>query len=288
MESGGSMSGNLLWERLERQLHGLADEFPGVAGIALRDLVGGLTLQINGDDLFPTASTIKIHILTQLLARAERGELDLQERIPLPAELTLGSGVLAYLEGPLELTLLDVAILMIIVSDNTATNLCIDRVGIEETNELLRSLGLTSTRLRRKMMDHIAAVREQENISTPLELVQMLTLLHEGKPSPWVAQKTLEILKKPNLGFLERGLPDGIEIANKPGWVEAARCDAGLVYLPRRPYVLAVMTKYSQCGTVAHEDFIARVSSTVHATVSLLDQSNRYGRIVYNESKGSV
>jgi beta-lactamase class A len=283
------MSGNRLWERLERQLHGLVDEFPGVAGIGLSDLVGGLTLQINGDDLFPTASTIKIHVLTQLLARAEQGEIDLQERITaLPPDPALGDGVLAYLEGPFSLTLLDVAILMITVSDNTATNLCIDRAGIEGTNELLRTLGLTSTRLRRKMMDHIAAVREQENISTPLELVQMLTLLHEGKPSPWVAQKTLEILRKPKLGYLDRALPPGIAIANKPGSVEAARCDVGLVYLPRRPYILAVMTKYSQCGTVAHEDFIARIGSAVHATLSILDQSNRYGRIVYNESKSSV
>lgn len=277
------MSGNQLWRRLERQLHGLVDQFPGVAGIALRDLIGGLTLQINGEDLFPTASTIKIHVLAQLLARAERGEVDLQERIPLPAKLTLGSGVLTYLEGPLELTLLDVAILMIIVSDNTATNLCIDRAGIEETNELLRGMGLTSTQLRRKMMDHIAAVREQENVSTPVELAQMLSMLYEGKPSTWVAQKCLEILKKPTLGFLDRGLPEGIEIANKPGWVEAARCDAGLIYLPRRPYTLAVMTKYSLCDIVAHEDFIARVASTVHATMEMLDQTNRYGRVVYND-----
>lgn len=275
------MSDNRLWEGLERQLHELVNEFPGVAGIALRDLVGGLTLQINGDDLFPTASTIKIHVLTQLLARAERGEIDLNERIPLPAELTLGSGVLAYLEGPLNLTLLDTAILMIIASDNTATNLCIDRASIEGTNELLRSLGLISTRLRRKMMDHIAAVREQENIATPLELVQMLSLLHEGKPTPWVAQKALEILRKPTMGFLDRGLPEGIEIANKPGSVEGARCDVGLVTLPRRPYVLAVMTKYAFCEQVAHEDFIARVGSTVHATMEMLDRSNRYGRRVY-------
>jgi beta-lactamase class A len=275
------MSGNLLWRQLERQLSGLVEAFPGVAGVAVRDVTGRLALQINGDDLFPTASTIKIHVLTQLLARAERGEIDLQERIPLPADLTLGSGVLAYLEGPLELTLLDVAILMIIVSDNTATNLCIDRAGIEETNELLRGMGLTSTRLRRRMMDHIAAVREQENVSTPLELVQMLTMLHAGKPTPWVAQKVLEILKKPNQGFLERGLPEGIEIANKPGWVEAARCDVGLVTLPRRPYILAVMTKYSMCDTVAHEDFIARIGSTVHAAMEMLDRSNRYGRQVY-------
>lgn len=276
------MSGHLLWERLERALRAEVDHFAGVAGISLRDLESGHTLSIHADELFPTASTIKIHVLVQLLLRAERGEIDLTERITMPlAEPVYGSGVLAYLPGPVELSLLDVATLMIIASDNTATNFCIERAGMQETNGLLRSLGLHATHLRRKMMDHIAAVREQENVSTPAELVQMLTLLHTDQPTPGVAQQVLEILKKPNLGFLERGLPAGIEIANKPGWVEAARCDAGIIYLPRRPYALAVMTKYTLCDTLTHENFIGRVAQLVHESMSILARSNRYGRTVY-------
>ncbi len=169
------MAGNLLWQRLQRTLTHEIEAFDGVAGIALRDLSGELALAINGDELFPTASTIKIHVLVQLLLRAERGEIDLHERITMPPpEPVLGSGVLAYLPGPVELSLLDVATLMIIASDNTATNLCIDRAGIDETNALLRGLGLHSTHLRRKMMDHLAAVREEENVSTPAELVQLI------------------------------------------------------------------------------------------------------------------
>ncbi|MBI1299211.1 hypothetical protein GC175_30130 [bacterium] len=276
------MSGNLLWHQLGKVVQREVDAFPGVAGIALRDFSGGLEFAVNGDELFPTASTIKIHVLAQLLRRAEAGEIDLTERIPLPKEPTYGSGVLAYLEGPLDLSLLDMTILMIIASDNTATNICIDRAGIDETNALLRSLGLVETKLRRKMMDHIAAVREQENVSTPAELVQMWSLLHADRPSPWVAQKCLEILKKPKLGFLDRALPATVEFASKPGWVDAARCDTALVFLPRRPYALAVMTKYTLCADMEHEDFIGRIAKTVHNTMTMLDQSNRYGRTVYS------
>lgn len=277
------MSGNRLWQRLESELSQQIEGFPGVAGVTVNDVVGGLTLQINGEDLFPTASTIKIHVLTQLLARAEAGEVDLQERIIMPPpEPIFGSGVLAYLEGPVELSLLDVAILMIIASDNTATNLCIDRAGIEETNHLIRRMGLESTRLRRKMMDHLAAVCEQENTSTPADLVQMLTLLYQKQPSPWVAERAIEILKKPKPGYLERALPGDIEIANKPGWVKAARCDAGLVFLPKRPYAIAIMTKFAMCGVVEHENFLAHMAHTVHATMEMLDKSNRYGRTVCN------
>ncbi len=76
-------------------------------------------------------------------------------------------------------------------------------------------------------------------------------------------------------------MPAGIEIANKPGWVEAARCDAGIIYLPRRPYALAVMTKYTLCDNMAHEDFIGRIARTVHETMAMLDRTNRYGRAVY-------
>jgi beta-lactamase class A len=278
------MNGNQLWRRLEDQVNAEIAAFPGVAGVAVRDLVGGLALQINGDEIFPCASTIKIHILAQLLARAEAGELDLAEQItPSLADPVFGSGVLAYLEGPLALTLLDIAILMIVVSDNVATNICIDRVGIEGTNALICSLGLKSTRLRRKMMDHLAAVREEENVSTPAELAEMFSLLHAGQPSPWVGHKCLEILKKPTLGFLDRGLPPHLEIANKPGMIESVLCDAGLVYLPRRPYVIAVMTKYAMCDTITHEDFLGRISRIVYETMEMLDRSNRYGRAVYAE-----
>lgn len=272
----------LFWKKLEDQLHTLIAGFPGLAGVAIKELTTGATLAINADEIFPTASTIKIHVLLQLLTRAEAGEIDLQQRIAIPPEShVLGSGVLAYLQGPVELTLRDIAILMIIVSDNTATNLCIDAAGLEATNVLIQRLGLTQTQLRRKMMDHIAAVREQENVATPNELVTIFELLHQGKPSSWVAQQALDILKKPKHGFIDRALPDNVSIANKPGWVEGAMCDAALVYLPRRPYAVALMTKYGMVSAREQEQFLFTLAATIHEYMVMLDQSNHYGRMVY-------
>ena len=272
----------LVWQRLEDQLQTLIAGFPGVAGVAVKELIDGLTLAINADEIFPTASTIKIHVLIQLLARAEAGEVDLQQRIAIqPESHVLGSGVLAYLSGPVELTLRDIAILMIIASDNTATNLCIDAAGLEATNALIQRLGLSQTHLRRKMMDHIAAVREQENVATPQELVTIFDLLHRDQPSPWVAQQALDILKKPKHGFIDRALPDTVTVANKPGWVEGAMCDAALVYLPRRPYAVALMTKHSMVSARTQEQFLFTLAATIHEFMVNLDRSNRYGRIVY-------
>ena len=272
----------LFWQRLEAQLQTLIAGFPGMAGVAVKELTDGVTLAINAEEIFPTASTIKIHVLVQLLARAEAGEIDLQQRIAIqPERHVLGSGVLAYLNGPVALTLLDIAILMIIASDNTATNLCLDAAGLEATNALIQQLGLSQTHLRRKMMDHLAAVREQENVATPHELVTIFDLLHQGKPSPWVAQQALDILKKPKHGFIDRALPDTVTVANKPGWVEGAMCDAALVYLPRRPYAVALMTKHSMISARAQEQFLFTLAATIHEFMVNLDRSNRYGRAVY-------
>lgn len=276
------MSDQLLWQKLSATLTKRIDEFAGVAGIAVQDLNGELQLAINGDELFPTASTIKVPILMQLIRRAEAGELDLQERIRIePAMHVGGSGVLTYLDGPIELTLLDMANLMVIASDNTATNLCLERAGLDATNALLSELGLAQIAVRRKMMDQLAAVREQENVATPTSLATLFARLHANLPTPAIATQTLTILKKPKNGFLDRALPPGVLFASKPGWVERACCDAGLVYLARRPYTVALMTKYALCDTETQQRFLVDCAHTIHTTMAILDKSNRYGRTVY-------
>ena len=272
------MSSTLLWERMEKRVARKVRKFAGVAGVAVKDLNGGQTLSINGDEVFPTASTIKIHILTQLLARAERGELDINETMSITSDVHVpGSGVLASMERDVELSILDVAVLMIIVSDNTATNLCIDMAGIDGTNALLRDMGLTKTMLRRKMQDKAAVARNDENVSTPAECVAMLEHLQAGRPSPWVAEQCLSIIKKSKVSPLAQVVPTGIALANKPGGMDRVRCDAGIVYLPNRPYAIAVMTKFA-LGTVPQQDrFIVDVASTVHQTMLALDSTNEYG-----------
>lgn len=272
----------LLWDKLERTLSQQFADFPGIAGIAIKSLSTGDSLTINANEVSPTASTIKIHVLAQLLLRAERGEIDLAERIPVLPEMHVGgSGVLSYLAGPVELSLLDMANLMIIASDNTATNICIERAGLEATNALIHDLGLTQTHLRRKMMDHLAAVRELENVSTPSELVTMLDLLYQGKPSPNVAERCLMILKKPKNGFIDKAMPPNVACANKPGWVDGAMCDAALVYLPRRPYIVAIMTKYALCDPLTQENFVVACAQIIHQSMSALDKTNQFGRSVY-------
>ncbi len=273
------MSNALLWSQLQDRVQDELATFPGVAGFCLQDLATRDTMGWHDQEGFPVASTIKIPVLVTLLARAEKGEIDLQERIDLtPDMMTPGSGVLTYLEGPLALSVLDIAQLMILVSDNTATNLCIDWAGMEATNELMTALGLSSTRLRRKMQDQEAVARNAENVSTPADAVCLMRALYEGQPSPGVAEQCLAILRKPNRGPIERAMGPGVAVSNKPGGMDRVRCDAGIVWLPRHPYALAVMSKFGMEHPYRQENRIVAVVQLIHDYMVTIDRSSSWGQ----------
>ncbi len=272
------MPQQLMWQKLESELHEIVGSFPGVAGVCAREIGGPNRISINGGEPFPTASTIKIHVLAQLFSKAERGELDMQRRVVVTPEMRVpGSGILSHLEGNVQLTMYNIAVLMIALSDNTATNLCIDAAGIEETNKLLRSLGLTTTTLRRKMQDPDAIAQSRENVATPDECVAMLMALQQGRPSPYVARKCLDILKKPKDGPLNKVVPTEVPLANKPGGMDRVQCDAGIVYLPRKPYAVAIMTKHGMTDALEQRQFIVDTGRLVHETMNTLDVTNDYG-----------
>ena len=130
----------------------------------------------------------------------------------------------------------DLATMMVAVSDNSATNVLIDRVGMDSVNALLDTLGLHETRLRRKMMDVKAAVEGRENISTPQEMMLLLEKIYKSEVlDKENATAFFKILSTHKNGFLTRDLPDNIQIANKPGELEAVRNDSGIVFLQNDP-----------------------------------------------------
>lgn len=279
----------LFWDHLHGQLEREIAHADAVVGVCVRDLVDGRTIGINAGEIFPTASTIKIHILATLLLLAEQGEIDLSQRLRFdPAASTGGSGILAFLEDGVELTLLDTAVLMIALSDNTATNTCIDAVGMERVKALLNELELSETRLRRKMMDAQSVQADRENVSTPAELVELMTLLYAGRPTPWVAERTLDLLRKPKYGFIDQAMPLGTRVANKPGSVDGVRCDAGIVYLPRRPYAVAIMAKYGDGARFEQDVFAVRLAETIYKRMTALDQSNRHGHRAFTAVDSSA
>lgn len=273
---------NLLEKQLNSKLTAISDSLDGILGIAIKDLSTGRTFFINENEIFPQASSIKIAILLEVLKQAEEGKLKLDEFVDLTPEVKVGGGpILVFLGNPsLKISLKDLCILMVVLSDNTATNLLIDRVGMTSINNRLLSLGLTQTKLRRKMMDLKAAEEGRENISTPLEMMTLLEKVWKGSVlSPEFRREFFNILALPKDSPLQQAVPEGITVADKPGELEAVRCDSGLVFLKKHPYIICVMTTYLS-PEVEGNEIIKKIGSLVFHHFYRLEKSSEYGRII--------
>jgi len=269
----------VLAENLQQKLERIAADFDGVLGVAVQDLQSGQAFQAQADAVFPQASSIKIPILVELHRQAQQGRIHLRERIELRRnQMTGGSGVLQrFGDGTSALALRDLAVLMIVLSDNTATNILIERLGMDSVNALLRDSGLTHTRLQRRMMDAEAGRASRENLSTPREMTELLARLYHGRllDAEHTAQ-VLEVLSYPKPSPLRTGLPAHIPLANKPGGIPGVRCDSGLVLLEQRPYVISVMTTYAADDETA-ERTIAEISRLVYSYFERLASANHFG-----------
>lgn len=220
----------------------------GVIGYYIADLEGTDRFVRLEQAPFPAASTIKLAILHELFRRADSGDLALDEVRPMERERAVPGGLLFELTAP-SLSNRDLAVAMILQSDNTATNVLIDRLGMDAVNRGMAALGLTGTALRRHMIDLEAARQGRENVSTPADLARLMLALHRGEGlTAASAAAAMEILKKPKRTPIAIGVSPGIAIASKPGALEGVRADAGIVYVPGRPYVFVAM------GTFLRED----------------------------------
>jgi beta-lactamase class A len=265
--------------KLAKQLQQMAADFDGVLGIAVKDLGSGETFFANADTVFPQASSIKIPILLELFRQAQVGTLKLDERVDVKkSQMAAGSGVLLrFSDGGSALSLRDLAVLMIVLSDNTATNILIDRVGMQNVNDNLRRLGLSQTRLQRIMLDTEAQRASRENLSTPREMVMLLELLDAGKTlDPKHTQAALEILKYSKNTALRRSLPPGVALASKPGGIGGVACESGIVYLAGKPYAISVMTTFDKDSDAA-DNAITDVSRRVYSYFERLARSNSLG-----------
>jgi beta-lactamase class A len=237
----------VLWQKLQEEIRSVDQNLDGVMGVAVKDLTSGEEFFIHPDEIMPQASSIKIAVLANLYLQAQQGKLKLTEEYVVRKEdLVDGSDIMLGLTpGVTRLTLRDLATMMVAVSDNSATNVLINRVGMENVNAMLESMGLHTTRLRRQMMDLKAASEGRENISTPREMMTLLEKIYAGKLlNKEMTADFLKILSTHKESSLLQGLPDDTVVANKPGELEAVRNDSGIVLLKNRPYILCVMTTY--------------------------------------------
>ena len=283
-QSGAPSAGKqkVLWQKLESSIQDIDQHLDGVMGLAIEDLTNGEHYFLHEDEVFAQASSIKITVLANLYLQVQEGKLKLTDLYTVQSsDLVPDSDIMNGLTpGVTRITLRDLATMMVAVSDNSATNVLIDRVGMQNVNAMLDSLGLTHTRLRRKMMDLEAAKQGRENISTPREMMTLLDAIYHGKVlNKQSTDDFFKMLSTNKSSFIPRDLPPDLKIANKPGELEAVRNDSGIVFVEGRPYVICLMTAFLR-NEREGEEAISKVSLDAWRMFDRLSRATEYGRVV--------
>ncbi len=244
---------------LEKKIQQYAKEFGGRVGVAAKSITTGESIMINADTLFPTASVIKLPVLVELFYQFQEGKLSPSQPIPLAESVKVpGDGILRFMQVGQTLSLIDMATLMIILSDNTATNYCISQLGkehdekLEAVNRRMRSLGLKKTKLLNKLYSLKTKKNTEEarrfgiGVSSPADMVLLLEKLVQGE----VVDKTgsgaiLGILKNQMdklqaARFLPFSEDTTLWIANKTGSLDDRKIDVGIVSSSKGTYVYAI------------------------------------------------
>jgi beta-lactamase class A len=272
----------VLWQKLGSVINSVDANLDGVMGVAIEDFKTGDQFFLHENEVFAQASSIKITVLADLYLQAQQGKLKLTDLYTVQSsDLVPDSDIMGGLTpGVTRFTLRDLATMMVAVSDNSATNVLIDRVGMDNVNAMLDSLGLTHTRLRRKMMDLEAAKQGRENISTPREMMMLLEAIYRGKLlNKDSTEDFFRVLSTNKDSWIPRDLPAGVQIANKPGSLEGVRNDSGIVFVEGRPYVICVMTAFLT-NERDGEQAISKISLATWGMFDRLSRASGYGRVV--------
>lgn len=235
---------------LRHSLDSIVAEHHGVVGYSIRNVDTGEELALRGDETFPTASLIKVPVLVTLFDLVEQGRMSLDDPLTLlKVDKVPGSGTLQFMHDGAPLTVGDAAWLMSITSDNTATNLLLDRVIIRRVWDKMEALGLPHTKVHSKSFLRSTSVAMDSSVkyglgvTTPNEMARLFTLLAQGRAvSPKADSTMLYILEHNQDNTLLQRYLDGVRAAHKTGAVDAARTECSLFYLRSR-VVACVLTK---------------------------------------------
>jgi len=240
---------------LSNKVHDLIGKSKGMWGIVLEDLDSSEKWGLNENELFYAASVIKVPIMAAVFSAVERGEIALTDQIILKEEdFVGGSGVLQHLTPETSLSLQDIMMLMIIQSDNTATNILIDQVGVEHIEQTMKEVGMEKSTFYNKLMMNNPKPKGFNQI-TAFEIAKLLKLMATRElVSTDTSERMIAIMKKQQIkDCLPEKLPspysnfnDGMtpwELAHKTGWIPGTRHDVGIFYVGERKLIATVLSK---------------------------------------------
>jgi len=236
--------------KLDEQVKNLVTPFKGKVSLYAKNLDTGETYALNGDERVRTASTIKIAVMIEAFARVSEGKAKWTDEVTLTKEKKVaGSGILFELSDNLHLTLRDAVNLMMMLSDNTATNLVLDVLTTDAVNARMELLGFKQIKINRKVGSggDSAAGRDPENkkyglgVATPHEMVQVMEKLERGEIiSPAVSKEMIELMKKEQARYaIGRSLSD-VPMASKYGALDRLRSAVGIIYSKKGKIAMAI------------------------------------------------
>ena len=229
----------------KKEIEKIISQVEGSVCINFYDLNKNNVFSINGDKKVLSASMIKLLILAELMKKISENKFSLSDTIMIADSMkTGGDGVLKELNTGHHFTLKELATLMIIVSDNQATNILIDFLGMENINQLGKELRLKKTFLGRKMMDIEARKNGYDNYTCADDISSLLKLIYQEKLiNEEASQLMLDILLRQQQGErLQRYLPSDIKIAHKCGDLDNLENDGGIIWVGNKAYILVVLT----------------------------------------------
>lgn len=216
------------------------------------------------DEVFSSASLIKVPILLGVLDHVERNNFSLDQVLPITPDNSVEFSVIS--EQQLEsVTLYELLVWMIITSDNTATNVLIDYVGMDVLNQYFRKIGLKKTKLRRKMMDFDRLANGMDNVTTVRDMEVIFTRIYRRDLlTPLFSELTIDILSRQRMHeSLKRYLVDDIKIINKTGGLETVDHDVGIIYSNTIDYMIGVCLTNVTNNNDAQQ-LIGRISKIIY------------------------
>lgn len=267
-----------VWDRMVRELGSQAARHPGRVAVFIKDLQTGRSWSYHPDDLFPSASLIKVPVMASVFYRIQEGELGLKQRLTLRRRLRVaGSGSLKWQPEGSRFSVDELLVHMIRESDNTATSMLLEELGMGYAQKAFPKMGLLYTGIYPEGMSIRGGRVAHENYTTAREMSMLMERIYKGelvdKDSSGVM---LDILKRPKAvaSRLAKGLPRGWQIAHKTGLLRQACHDTAIVFSPYGDYVITVLT--GQNGSYGNaKDFITRIG---RVTARHYEQYAKVGR----------
>lgn len=255
------------WTVLENNIKEKTAKFGQETGLIIKDLSTGWTISVNEDKLFPSASLVKVPIMATIFSLSAEKSLNLQQRLVLANKCrVLGSGRIKDYAAGTKFNIDYLIEAMITESDNTAANMLIDYLGLEQLNNYFKKLGLNNTNIARKMMDFKNRQEGIENFTSVRDVAYLLEEIYNNKLiNKDFSQKCLEILKKQKArDRIPAKLPANTVVAHKTGLEKGVCHDAGIVFTPNGDFLICVLTRHNYKFAAPAKKFISQVAADTY------------------------